>query len=34
MHVRWLREKIEADSNQPKRIVNGRGVGHKLTPHG
>ena len=34
VHVRWLREKIEADPNRPKRIVNVRGVGYKLTPQG
>jgi len=30
VHVRWLREKIEADPNKPQRIVNVRGVGYKL----
>ena len=30
VHVRWLREKIEADPNKPTRIVNVRGVGYKL----
>ncbi len=34
VHVRWLREKIEADPNQPTRIVNVRGVGYKLMPQG
>ncbi len=32
VHIRWLREKIEADPNKPKRIVNVRGVGYKLVP--
>lgn len=30
VHIRWLREKIEADPNKPQRIVNVRGVGYKL----
>jgi DNA-binding response OmpR family regulator len=30
VHIRWLREKIEDDPNQPQRIVNVRGVGYKL----
>ena len=30
VHIRWLREKIEADPNKPKRILNVRGVGYKL----
>ena len=30
VHIRWLREKIETDPNQPKRLVNVRGVGYKL----
>jgi DNA-binding response OmpR family regulator len=34
VHVRWLREKIEENPNQPKRIVNVRGVGYKLAPQG
>jgi len=32
VHIRWLREKIEADPDDPKRIVNVRGVGYKLVP--
>lgn len=32
VHVRWLREKIEKDPQNPKRIVNVRGVGYKLIP--
>lgn len=32
VHVRWLREKIEADPNKPKRIVTVRNVGYKLSP--
>jgi DNA-binding response OmpR family regulator len=30
VHIRWLREKIEADPNKPQRILNVRGVGYKL----
>jgi len=30
VHIRWLREKIEADPNQPRRIITVRGVGYKL----
>jgi DNA-binding response OmpR family regulator len=33
VHIRWLREKIEADPQKPERIVNVRGVGYKLVPH-
>ena len=32
VHIRWLREKIERNPNQPERIVNIRGVGYKLVP--
>ena len=32
VHVRWLREKIEEEPNNPKWIVNVRGVGYKLVP--
>ncbi len=32
VHIRWLREKIEKDPNNPQRIVNVRGVGYKLIP--
>jgi DNA-binding response OmpR family regulator len=32
VHMRWLREKIEEDPNNPKRLVNVRGVGYKLVP--
>lgn len=32
VHIRWLREKIELDPNNPGRIVNVRGVGYKLIP--
>ena len=32
VHVRWLREKIEEDPNNPQRLVNVRGVGYKLVP--
>lgn len=30
VHIRWLRERIEADSRQPQRIVTVHGVGYKL----
>ncbi len=30
VHVRWLREKIENNPNEPKRLVTVRGVGYKL----
>ena len=33
VHIRWLREKIEADPKHPHRIVTVRGVGYKLEPH-
>jgi DNA-binding response OmpR family regulator len=32
VHIRWLREKIEADPHHPCRIVTVRGVGYKLVP--
>jgi DNA-binding response OmpR family regulator len=32
VHIRWLREKLELDPNQPQRIVTVRGVGYKLVP--
>jgi DNA-binding response OmpR family regulator len=32
VHIRWLREKIEADPKHPQRIVTVRGVGYKLRP--
>lgn len=34
VHIRWLREKIETDPNQPRRICTMRGVGYKLVPQG
>jgi DNA-binding response OmpR family regulator len=33
VHIRWLREKIEENPNNPQRIMNVRGVGYKLLPH-
>ncbi len=30
VHIRWLREKIEADPQKPLRIVTVRGIGYKL----
>jgi DNA-binding response OmpR family regulator len=32
VQIRWLREKIEDDPNNPARILNVRGVGYKLAP--
>ena len=32
VHIRWLREKIEADPQNPVRIINVRGIGYKLMP--
>jgi len=32
VHVRWLRQKLEADPNRPERILTVRGVGYKLVP--
>lgn len=30
VHIRWLRERIEQDPSQPKRILTVRGVGYKF----
>jgi two-component system phosphate regulon response regulator PhoB len=30
VHVRWLREKIEADPSEPQRIATVRGVGYRF----
>jgi DNA-binding response OmpR family regulator len=30
VHIRWLREKIEADPSQPERIVTVRGIGYRF----
>ena len=30
VHIRWLREKLEADPHRPRRILTIRGVGYKL----
>ena len=32
VHVRWLREKLEENAKQPRRIVTVHGVGYKLVP--
>ncbi len=32
VHIRWLREKIEADPAQPRRLITAKGVGYKLVP--
>lgn len=34
VHIRWLREKLEADPHHPERIITVRGVGYKLMPQG
>jgi len=33
VHVRWLREKIEPDPQNPQRLLTVRGVGYKLVPY-
>jgi len=30
VHIRWLRQKIEADPNNPKHLITVRGIGYKL----
>lgn len=32
VHIRWLREKLEANPTHPRRLVTVRGVGYKLEP--
>ncbi len=32
VHIRWLRQKLEADPDRPQRILTVRGVGYKLVP--
>ena len=32
VHIRWLREKIEADAGNPDYIQTARGVGYRFTP--
>jgi DNA-binding response OmpR family regulator len=32
VHIRWLRERLEADPKHPRRIVTVRGIGYKLNP--
>lgn len=32
VHIRWLREKLEEDPSQPRRILTMHGVGYKLAP--
>lgn len=34
VHIRWLREKLEEDPHDPRRIITVRGVGYKLEPQG
>jgi DNA-binding response OmpR family regulator len=33
VHVRWLRQKIEDDPGQPRRIVTVRGHGYRFVTH-
>ena len=30
VHIRWLREKIEADPAHPQRLVTVRGIGYRF----
>lgn len=30
VHIRWLRQKIEADPNRPRHLITVRGIGYKL----
>jgi DNA-binding response OmpR family regulator len=32
VHIRWLREKLEPEPNNPQRIITVRGVGYRLEP--
>lgn len=32
VHVRWLRQKLEADPERPVHLVTVRGVGYRLDP--
>lgn len=32
VHIRWLRQKLETNPSQPRRILTVRGVGYKLVP--
>jgi DNA-binding response OmpR family regulator len=32
VHIRWLRQKLEAEPDHPQRILTVRGVGYKLVP--
>jgi DNA-binding response OmpR family regulator len=32
VHIRWLREKLEENPSDPRRIITVRGVGYKLIP--
>ncbi len=34
VHIRWLRERLEKDPHQPRRLLTVRGVGYKLEPQG
>ncbi len=32
VHIRWLREKLEEQPDNPRRLINVRGAGYKLAP--
>jgi DNA-binding response OmpR family regulator len=32
VHIRWLRQKLEDDPDEPKRIITMRGIGYKFIP--
>jgi DNA-binding response OmpR family regulator len=32
VHIRWLREKLEENPNEPRRIITVRGLGYRLVP--
>jgi DNA-binding response OmpR family regulator len=34
VHIRWLRQKIEAEPENPRRIITVHGIGYRLTPQG
>jgi DNA-binding response OmpR family regulator len=34
VHIRWLRQRIEEDPDNPKRILTVHGIGYKLEPQG
>lgn len=34
VHIRWLRQKIEAEPENPRRIITVHGIGYRLMPQG